>query len=180
MDMLNHSHLELAQHHFVFVRSSVPGENQGRDVQFTLHECNNVHDCYQRLATHLRAEDGLHFQRIMGSRVTLIPGADDPFYLEAQDNDTYQAMKARIARDWQYLWAIPGAAFYVETEIDVEPCLSCRLTRSEGRVHVYGLEYGAPSKDVLNSSTPHWIAAHGSPFPLWARRRRDIVVHQRS
>jgi len=99
----------------------------------------------------------------MGSRVTLIPRGEDPFYLEAQDNDTYQAMKARIARGWQYLWAIPGAAFYFETEIDVEPRLDGPLTWSEGRVIVYGLEYGAPSKGVLNISTPHWIAAHGSP-----------------
>jgi len=102
----------------------------------------------------------------MGSRVTLIPGGNDPFYLESQDDDNYQAMKARIARDWQYLWATPGAAFYVETEIDLEPCLHGPLTRSEGRVLVYGLEYGIPSRDALNSSTPHWIAAHGSPFPL--------------
>jgi len=155
------------------------GENQGRDAQFTLHGCNSVHDLYERLATHLQ-EDGLQFQRIIGSRVTLIPGGDDPFYLEAQDNDTYQAMKARIAGDWHYLWAVPGAAFYVETEIDVEPCLYGPLTRSEGRVHVYRLEYGAPSKDALNSSTPYWVAAHGSLFPLWAQRRRDIVVHQDS
>ncbi|KAK3081358.1 hypothetical protein LTS18_007528 [Coniosporium uncinatum] len=126
------------------------------------------------------AYDSLQFQRVIGSRITLIPGADDPFYLEAQDDDAYQAMKARIARDWQYLWATPGATFYVETEFDIEPRLDGPLTTSEGRVLVYGLEYGAPGKGVLNISTPYWIAAHGSPFPLWAQRRRDMVVHQRS
>ncbi|KAK3076631.1 hypothetical protein LTS18_012487 [Coniosporium uncinatum] len=164
--MLNRGHLELAQHYFVFVRFSVPGENRGRNAQFTLHECDNVHDCYQRLATHLREEDGQQFQWIIGSRVTLIPGADDPFYLKVQDDDTYQAMKARIARDWQYLWAMPGTASYVETEIDVEPRLDGPLTWSEGRVIVYRLEYDAPSKGVLNISTSHWIAAHGSTSPL--------------
>jgi len=99
---------------------------------------------YQRLTTHLQEEDGQQFQCIIGSRVTLIPGDDDPFYLEAHDNDTCKAMKARIARDWQYLWAISGAAFYVATEIDVEPPLYGPLAWSEGRVLVYGLEYGAP------------------------------------